>query len=100
MEEKDHKIIIKSFMLRLCLALMLSLAFIISSIYEIIMFGVGVTFILSFPFCYILSGKIFPDSVEFLSDTHRDYLRLRKGLKGNKQSTKIKGHYFDDFKRG
>lgn len=100
MEEKDHKIIIKSFTLRLCLALMLTLAFIICSIYEIIMFGVGVTFILSFPFCYILSGKLFPDSVEFLSDKHRDYLRLRKGLKRIKGSTTIKGHYFDDFKRG
>jgi len=100
MEEKDHKIIIKSFTLRLCLALMLSLAFIICSIYEIIMFGVGVTFILSFPFFYTLSGKLFPDSLEFLSDAHRDYLRLRKGLKGNKKSTKIKAHYFDDFKRG
>tara|TARA_S200000501_G_scaffold344593_1_gene356468 strand:- start:879 stop:1181 length:303 start_codon:yes stop_codon:yes gene_type:complete len=100
MQEKDHKIILKSFLLRLILSLFLELGFIICSLYQVIMFGAGITFILSFPFCYLLSGKFFPDSTEFLSSDHRDYLRSRKGLAKSDDSIKVKGHHFDDYKRG
>jgi len=100
MQKKDHEIILKSFLLRFLLTLFIVLGFIVCSLYEVIMFGVGITFILSFPFCYLLSGKFFPDSIEFLSHDHRDYLRSRKGLKKKNDPVKIKGHYFDDYKRG
>ena len=100
MHKKDHKLILKSFLLRLILSLFFVLGFIICSLHQVIMFGTGITFILFFPFCYLLSGKFFPDSIEFLSPDHRDYLRSRKGLVKSEDSIKIKGHHFDDYKRG
>ena len=100
MEDKEHKAIYRSFILRIIFSVIVSAGFILLSYLDYILFGLGVTFTISFPFVFILSGKFFPDSCEFYSHEHRNYLRSKKGLIAIKDDHKKKAHYYDDFMRG
>ncbi len=100
MEKKEHEIICKSLILRIIFSVIASCGFVFLSHFDYIFFGTGVTLLISFPFAFILSGKFFPDSCEFYSHRHKNFLRLRKGLAPKENSHPIKGHYYDDFMRG
>ena len=66
MDDKEHKVIYRSFILRVIFSVIVSAGFIILSYLDYILFGLGVTFTISFPFIFILSGKFFQIPVNFI----------------------------------
>ena len=100
MKETEFKLIRRSFICRIIFSVVSTALLILASHLNLIFFGMVITGLISFPFFFTISVKIFPDSSDFFSSKYKNFSRRRKNRDIAPEDYEIKSDYFDDYRRG